>query len=279
MSRTRDPAHPATVVTLDRDLAVTRIVNSCVLLELRGRAVLTDPWFTERWHLHRGEGLGRSVSELPPLAAIVGSHFVPNHWDIRALAGDDGPRLSAPVVTSHPRMTRQARAAGFTDVYQLAPGDHVDLDGDVRIEALAAGAPFGLANNSYVLSVQGLRVFFGGEARDLEPIRRYAQAAPPVDVALLPVNGLHVFLGPGLVMDAPTAVEAAGLLGARTLVPIHDAHARDFPYAFVRRSSTGNDARAVAAETAPALDVVLLHTGVRWEWSSEAPMSTNYERV
>ena len=261
------------------ELAVTRIVNSCVLLEMRGRAVLTDPWFTERWHLHRGEGLGRSVADLPRLTAIVGSHLVPNHWDIRALAGDDGQRLSVPVITSHHRMTRQAHSAGFTAVYQLAPGDHVDLDGDVRVEALAAGAPFDLKNNSYVLSVPGLRVFFGGEARDLAPIRRHADAAPPVDVALLPVNGLHVLFGPDLVMDAANAVEAARLLGARALVPIHDAHARDFPYAFVRRSSTGNDARAVAVTAAPALDVVLLHTGVRWEWSREAPTSTDDEEM
>jgi L-ascorbate metabolism protein UlaG (beta-lactamase superfamily) len=144
-------------------LAVTRIVNSCALLELGDRAVLTDPWFSERWHLHRGEGLGCTVDELPRLAAIVGSHLVPNHWNIGALA-DDAVRRPTPVLTSHPRMTCQARAAGFTDVHQPAPGDDVELGG-VRVEALAAGAPFGLSNNSSVLTVPGHRVFFGGEAR------------------------------------------------------------------------------------------------------------------
>ena len=248
-------------------LAITRIVNSCVLLELGDRAVLTDPWFSERWHLHRGEALGCSVDELPRLAAIVGSHLVPNHWDVRALADDEAHR-STPVLASHPRMTRQARSAGFTDVHELAPGDDVELDGGLRVEALASGAPLGLANNSYVLTMPGQRVFFGGEARDLGPIRRYRDVAPPVDVALLPVNGLRVVLGPRLVMDAATAVEAASLLGAQTLVPIHDAHARDLPYAFVRRSSTGIDARSIAAVTAPELEVVLLHTGVRWERGS-----------
>jgi L-ascorbate metabolism protein UlaG (beta-lactamase superfamily) len=173
------------------------------------------------------------------------------------------------VITSHQRMSRQARRAGFTDVRLLAPGDQCELDGAIRVEAVAAGAPLGMANNSYVVTDtgSGVRVFFGGEARDLPPIRRYRHTAPPVDVALLPVNGLHVVAGPRLVMDAATAVEVAQLLGAQALVPIHDAHARDLPYAFVRRASTGTDARTIAASAAPWLDVVLLHTGVRWEWN------------
>jgi len=253
-------------VTVTDRLAVTRVVNSCALLELGAHAVLTDPWFTERWHLHRGEGLACTVDALPALAAIVGSHFVPNHWDI-ASVGRDPSRRSTPVITSHARMTRKARRAGFAGVRQLAPGDRVELDGGLQIEAVAAGAPFGIANNSYVIEAGGARVFFGGEARDLLPLRTYREAAPPVDVALLPVNGLHVLGGPRLVMDAATAVEAAVILGAATLVPIHDAHARDLPYAFIRRSSTGNEARELAASRAPSLAVALLHTSVRWESS------------
>ncbi|MEU8525899.1 MULTISPECIES: hypothetical protein [Streptomyces] len=35
-------------------LAVTRVANSCVLIEMHGCAVLTDPFFTERWHVRRG---------------------------------------------------------------------------------------------------------------------------------------------------------------------------------------------------------------------------------
>jgi L-ascorbate metabolism protein UlaG (beta-lactamase superfamily) len=64
---------------LKQAIAVTRVVNSCVLLELDGHAVLTDPWFTERWFLRRGEPLGLRVAELPPLAAIVVTNPATNH--------------------------------------------------------------------------------------------------------------------------------------------------------------------------------------------------------
>ena len=67
-------------------LTVTRIANSCALLDFDGDIVLTDPYFTERWHLHRGEPLGMTIGELPRLSAIVVSHFFPNHWDTRGLA-------------------------------------------------------------------------------------------------------------------------------------------------------------------------------------------------
>jgi L-ascorbate metabolism protein UlaG (beta-lactamase superfamily) len=244
------------------DLGVTRIVNSCALLDFGGQMVLTDPWFTERWHLHRGEPLGCAADDVPALAAVIGSHVVPNHWEIRALAGRQRP--STPVITSNRAMTRRARRAGFDEVHQLAPGDVLDLDGGMRIQAVDGGAPFGMSNNSYLIEHEDVRVFFGGEARDLEPLARWVERAAPVDVALLPVNGLQVLGGLRLVMDAATAVEAATMLGASYLVPIHDAHARDALYTFVRRSSTAIDARAFARIRASDLEVVLLHTGVRW---------------
>src|SRR5256885_16390821 len=108
-------------------LGVTRIVNSCTLLEFGDWSVLTDPWFTERWHLHRGEGLGCTLASLPPVRAIVGSHFVPNHWDMRAM-GEYPHQSSTTVVTSNARMTRQARAAGFPDVREIVPGEEIVLD-------------------------------------------------------------------------------------------------------------------------------------------------------
>src|SRR5262245_17844292 len=53
-------------------VAVTRIVNSCVLIEIGGYAVLGDPWFRDRWYLRFGEQPGMRISELPKLAAIIG---------------------------------------------------------------------------------------------------------------------------------------------------------------------------------------------------------------
>jgi DNA-binding PadR family transcriptional regulator len=67
----------------NQHLAITRVANACVVVELDGHTVLTDPWFTERWYLRRGEPLGMTVAELPPLTAIVATSFAVNHWDFR----------------------------------------------------------------------------------------------------------------------------------------------------------------------------------------------------
>jgi L-ascorbate metabolism protein UlaG (beta-lactamase superfamily) len=105
------------------------------------------------------------------------------------------------------------------------------------------------------------RVFFGGEIRDVALLRRYAAEHPPVDVALLPTNGLKPLLGPPLVMGPAEAVSGATALGATVLVPVHDAHARDPLSLFFRRHGAARDAPALA----PAqLRVELLEPGQRW---------------
>jgi L-ascorbate metabolism protein UlaG (beta-lactamase superfamily) len=249
--------------------AVTRVTNSCVLLEFDECAVLTDPWFTERWHLHRAEALGLTVDDLPPLTAIIASHPVTNHWDITAFANyryKDRTR----VITSTAHMSRKARAIGFTDVRQLGHGEELTLPGDVRLEAIRDRGPVGTSSNVYVLTRDSLRVLFGGEARNLTTLRSYLIDHPPVDLALLPVNGLHVPGGPRLVMTAHQAVEATAALGADTLIPIHDAHARDPVWAFIRRNGSTEDALRYAQSHHPGVTVVSLPPGVRWERPDDA---------
>jgi L-ascorbate metabolism protein UlaG (beta-lactamase superfamily) len=206
-------------------VAVTRVANSCVLLEIGGHAVLTDPFFTERWHLHRGEPLGLGVEQLPPLSAIVASHFYPNHWDLRGLR--QYAHKATPVYVATRRMARQARAAGFANVRRLAWGQRAEPAPGLVVEAVPAGRTLWWPLNAYALSSQDARVFVGGEIRDVACLSRYRATRPPVDVALLPVNGLRALGGPQIVMGPADAVAGARALGARVLVPIHDAHAEE----------------------------------------------------
>jgi hypothetical protein len=70
-------------------------------------------------------------------------------------------------------------------------------------------------------------------------------------------------IGPALVMGPAEAVAGAVALGARVLVPVHDAHARDLLSLFFRRHGSASDAIGIA----PAgLDVVSLPPGRRWEF-------------
>jgi L-ascorbate metabolism protein UlaG (beta-lactamase superfamily) len=242
---------------------VTRIVNACVLVELDGVAVLTDPWFTERWHFHWGEELGMTVAELPPLAGILVSNSFLNHWDVRALRSY-ASKASTPVLVPGARMVRQARAAGFPHAERVGWGETRQLTPALGVDVVEAHTgPLG-RTNSYVLTGPAGRVLIGGEARTLAPLQAYASEHEPVDVALLPVNGLTVPGGRRIVMNPVEAVAGAGAVGARVLVPIHDAMAPDPLWALVRRRGTAADAVAHARSIPDAPEVVVLPTGQTW---------------
>jgi L-ascorbate metabolism protein UlaG (beta-lactamase superfamily) len=239
--------------------AVTRVANACVLLEFGGRAVLTDPFFTERWFLRRGEPLGLEVGQLPPLTAVVATNPVANHWDLRAMR-EYGAKSATAVVVSTARMARQARALGYADVERLRWGRSRELAPGLSVEAVPSGRTLGWPNNAYLFTAGDVRVFFGGELADVGGLERYA----PVAVALLPTNGLRPLVGPALVTGPAEAVAGAQALGAQVLVPVHDAHAADPLSLLFRRNGWAAD----AVRSAPAgLDVVCLDPGRRWEFT------------
>ncbi|WP_436777589.1 MBL fold metallo-hydrolase [Yinghuangia sp. YIM S09857] len=193
-------------------IAITRVANSCVLLEIGGLTVLTDPFFTERWHVRRGEPLGLTVGQLPSLTAIVASHSYPNHWDLRGLRGyhdKTGPM----VCTSSARMARRAGRAGYSRARYLPWGETVRPVPTLSVRAVAAGRNLGQRQNAYVIESGGVRVFFGGEIRDVAHLARHRKHEPAVHVALLPVNGLRPLVGPPVVMGPAEAVAGATALG------------------------------------------------------------------
>jgi len=243
-------------------LSVTRVANACVLIEFGGRAVLTDPWFTERWYLRRGEPLGMRVDELPVLTAIVATNPVANHWDLRALR-EYGAKAATRVVVSTGRMARQARALGFDDVEQLRWGRARELAPGLSVVAVPSGRTLVQPNNAYLFAAGDVRVFFGGEMGDVTGLERYG----PVDVAMLPTNGLRPLVGPPLVTGPAGAVAGAVALGARVLLPVHDAHAADPLSLVFRRHGAAADAVALAP---PGLEVVVLEPGRPWEFTPAA---------
>ncbi|MGW4638156.1 MBL fold metallo-hydrolase [Sphaerisporangium sp. NPDC004334] len=245
---------------IKQSFAVTRVVNSCVLLELNGHAVLTDPWFIDRWFLRRGEPLGLRITDLPPLAAVVVTNLAANHWDLRALRMLPG-KGSTPVYVPTSRMARRARALGFRHAEHVRWGQVREIASGVSMQVVPAGRTLVWPNNAYVFSTAGTRVFFGGEIAEVAPLERYRTEHPPVDVALLPVNGLRPLFGPRLVMGPAQAVAGACAVGAEVLIPVHDAHGRDPLSVLFRTTGTASEAMALAG---PDLRVVNLPTGRRW---------------
>jgi L-ascorbate metabolism protein UlaG (beta-lactamase superfamily) len=208
----------ATRTEIKRDLAITRVINATVVLELPGGTVLTDPYFDPRWFLRFGEPFGLAAGRLPDLTAVIGGHRVADHWQPKSLHAYPY-RETTPVYVASRGMARSARRAGFPRAEVLGWGESRQPADDLVVRCLPGEVTVGLRTNAYLVSSGGINVFVWTEARGLAAIRAVA-AGHRVDVAVLPVNGIAL-LGRPLVMDARTAVEAARLLGATVMVPIH----------------------------------------------------------
>lgn len=243
-------------------LAITRAVQACVLIEIDGRAVLTDPFLRSRWFLPLREPIGLRAAALPRLSAIVGGHGVVDHWHPRSLAGY-AHHTETPVFVATPRMRAQALAAGFSRAEVLAWGTTRRVAGDLDIEVVQAQRTMGMTVNSYVLSCGTTRVFVGTEALDLDPIRSYRAAHPGVDVALLPIDA-STLLGRPLVMGPAEALTAASVLGARVLVPIHYALSPLPP--LLRTRGSLPQLENLRCEDMP--QVVALAPGQRWVYAA-----------
>lgn len=103
------------------DLRVTRIVHSCHLIEIGGRTLLTDPWFSTTPTYHPGESAALTVANLPELDGVLITHEHYDHCDLDAFAAYRDLRvpLVGPATVVDP-----ARQHGFTDVRELGVRRH-----------------------------------------------------------------------------------------------------------------------------------------------------------
>jgi hypothetical protein len=120
------------------------------------------------------------------------------------------------VFVSQNAMMRKARAAGFDHVEVLSWYETRILSSRLSLEVAPAQTVLGMMVNSYVLSAgTNPRVFFGGEARDLEAPRQYRVKRPSVDVVLAPIDGSQlichklVITNEGFAGDGDTLVKQA----------------------------------------------------------------------
>lgn len=250
-------------------VTVTRIANACTLIELREHTILTDPFFLNWPQIGIREEVAMTAGELPRLTAIIGCHAFIDHWQMKGLADYPHDKRDVQVFVPMKSMARAARKVGFTNTELLQWGDRRFIGGTLGIEAVQAQTMLGWRVNNYLLSTADVSVFFGGEARDLAPLREYRAANGPVDVAVLPTNGVHLGGVYQLVMNGEQAVHAAQILGARQLFVIHDWHP-DIT-GVIRVTSSGEAAEAAAAKAEGALEVVRLPSGAAWSPAIPTP--------
>jgi|HubBroStandDraft_6_1064221.scaffolds.fasta_scaffold65302_1 L-ascorbate metabolism protein UlaG (beta-lactamase superfamily) len=203
-------------VTEEKILKITRIVHSCVLVDLGGRQVLTDPWFSEKMGYHFGEEPGMSVESLPPLSGVVVSHDHHDHNDMKSFRRYSDNRV--PIVCEGKAAAR-AKRAGFVNVTVLDTWEGATIG---PLSVTAVPALHGVPEVGYVLQASGFTVYFAGDTLLIPELSDIADRFPNIDVALLPINGLKIF-GDQVVMNPIEAAQLCEVLQPRVAIPTHYA--------------------------------------------------------
>jgi L-ascorbate metabolism protein UlaG (beta-lactamase superfamily) len=243
------------------------------LIEYAGLRLLVDPTFDRAGDHPVGTRVltktGDAVAgpaEIGPVDAVLLSHDQhPDNLDV----GGRAYVASAPLVLSTP--AAEGRLGGA--VRGLAPWDVVELEGATITAVPALHGPEG--TEPYVGEVTGFvleapgqpRVYVSGDNASLERVRRIADRFAPVDVAVLFAGAARTALADGapLTLTSAWATEAARMLAARRVVPVHFEGWAHF--------SEGRATLAPAFAAAGLADrLVLLERG---EWWSYQPLSNS----
>ncbi|MBT2503451.1 MBL fold metallo-hydrolase [Curtobacterium sp. ISL-83] len=200
-------------------LAVTRVTHSCHLIEIGGLMVLTDPWFSEKAFYHPGEPIAFRPEDLPHLDAVVISHEHYDHCDLDAF--QRYPDKDVPMIVAGP-VVEKARKAGFTNVTPLEAWEATRV-GDLTFHA--APGEHGVHEVTYVIAGGGRSVYFAGDTLLTPELRTLTDRFGPLDLTLLPVNGLHIRVAGNkqVVMNAEEAAELTAVLRPKLAIPQHYA--------------------------------------------------------
>jgi len=169
------------------------------------------------------------------------------------------PHKATPIFVSAPNMEQSARKVGFTNVEVLEWGAERKLTDTVTLLALEEHIGRGRQTNNYGIIGSNARIFFGGEVCDLDAIRRCGESNAPFDVAIGPVNGVHL-MGRQLTATATQMLEATRLLHAPKLVPVHDEHKP-----FGRLLKIASSIRELDTVDHDDVEVIELALGARYE--------------
>jgi len=232
-STTHTPQADCTPSQSPAAVTVRLIGGPTALIEIGGLCLLTDPTFDApgphpigRRALVKTRPPAIAVADLGPLDAVLLSHDQhPDNLD------DAGRRLlpRVPVVLS--TVPAAARLGGNT--IPMEPWHHVDLarpdGGTLRVTSLPAQhGPDHTTNITgevigFLLSGDGLpNVYVSGDNASLRVVHEIAVNCSPTHVALLFAGAARTpLLDAFLTLTSDQAAEAARILDARVVVPLH----------------------------------------------------------
>lgn len=245
----RDPGHrggnevlrlPASDAADFREGEVYFIGNATTLIRFAGFTILTDPVFLHKGgHADLGHGIyarrevdpACQVSDLPPIDAIVLSHYHGDHFD--EVAARDLDKNIPVISTDH--AIEQLRPLGFSNGHVLDTWESQVLEkGDARLDLTAMPAEH--TNNveleDMLMPVNGsmldfsrgdgrlLRLYITGDTMLHHRLHDIPQRYPDIDLALVHAGGTTLFVTV-VTMTGEQAVRAVEITKPRRAIPIH----------------------------------------------------------
>ena len=227
-----EPSRPPKAIE-DRELRVTLINHSTVLLQQSGLQILTDPIWSERASPlvsigpRRRRSTGVQWEDLPRIDLVLLSHNHYDHLDVATLRRLGERRESQFVVPLG--VARLLRSRRIGPVHELDWGESLSL-GEVRIHGVPAihfsGRGIFDRNRTlwcgYMIEAGGRLVYFAGDTAFGEHFALIRERFGPPHLALLPVGAYDPrwFMSP-VHMASEEAVRAHEILAAGTSIAIH----------------------------------------------------------
>jgi L-ascorbate metabolism protein UlaG (beta-lactamase superfamily) len=220
--------------------SVTFIGNATNVLRLGDFTLLTDPNFVpagSRVHLGYGMWTRRlvdpagSIAQLPPLDAVLLSHFHGDHFD--RIAARDLPRTTSFITT--PEARRKLRRRKFEDVHGLPTWEqHEIARGRQRLRVTSVPGRHGPGVMDRLLpDVMGsvveleedgrcrLRVYITGDTLYRPFLEDVPRRCGEIDAMIIHLGGTKI-LGMLLTMDDRQGVATTELIRPRLTIPVHN---------------------------------------------------------
>ncbi|MFF1447190.1 MBL fold metallo-hydrolase [Streptomyces sp. NPDC058274] len=219
------------------NVEITYVGGPTAVIALGGLRLLTDPTFDAPGEYPIGSrklvktaGPALPATEIGPVDAVLLSHDQhPDNLDTSGRTYLDSAPLTLSTASAYDRIGAPVRA--------LPAWEHVGLrrpDGrTLRVTAVPAqhgpdgSEPLVGEVTGFVLTGEDLpKVYVSGDNASLDVVREIARRQGPFDVAVLFAGAARTPLVPDapLTLTSEAAAQAAEILGARDVVPLHFEH-------------------------------------------------------
>jgi L-ascorbate metabolism protein UlaG (beta-lactamase superfamily) len=207
-------------------LSLTLVGGPTALIEFSGVRWLTDPTFSEPGEyddLTKTTGPALSAADVGPVDVVLLSHD--EHSDNLDPAGRE-MLADVPLILT---TTGGARRLGLAAAVGLEPWETTTVNGVEVMAVPALHGPPGSENVTgpvigFVLSDGQHTVYVSGDNASVEVVAEVAARWPHFDVAVLfagAVQIARVCEGAYLTLSSDRAAQAAEILGARAVIPLH----------------------------------------------------------